>query len=536
MALSCRRKIEGVEKCPFPLPLSAPLYLRSLRVWSVLKKWTRKMAPHIRQDLVDGSEDERKFNHGEDWMLFCKANGVSPDRPSLQAFRMLHAVCDGQLSWSMHGLSRKFDEDEVVLSGAWTTRTACEFRGLFGGYSVYEHTPCSFLLPLKESAWLSTCGEDSLAGNDHSKLHELCQNARLDSPLAPVANAIRRKLGLSRIAVAASGTQKITWLDPLDGAVYVGDPACIFPREMGLLAEHHQSDAMRVLNPVERDFLRRVPWRLGVRAAPTRENKFLNVDDRGMYPHPEYYDDVLRWTECFAERLRRGFYRASPIVPDDPDSVGVVLFPRTEEAPMGMTPISRITPPLPEKHRLPTRRPDAGATVAVTRGVVCTASPIMLAESPRGGWAYSIRLRLDPDAAAAANVVACRLDTRHWRIVDGEGVVRDVNGRGVIGKFPFLYSGGWRDDYQGYAGLTGPHRRGEFVYQSQSGPLEGVDPDSRLEGVEPGRGSFGGELQMIPGRWEDDGEGQKDLILGSQDETFDVVVKPFELSVPAFVF
>lgn len=55
------------------------------------------------------------------------------------------------------------------------------------------------------------------------------------------------------------------------------------------------------------------------------------------------------------------------------------------------------------------------------------------------------------------------------------GQVKHVNGTGVIGKYPVLREGGYRDDMQGRSEKVRPGQEceGEFVYQSCSGSLSG---------------------------------------------------------------
>ena len=92
--------------------------------------------------------------------------------------------------------------------------------------------------------------------------------------------------------------------------------------------------------------------------------------------------------------------------------------------------------------------------------------------------------------------------------------VDHVRGEGVVGRFPVLRDGGFRDDQQSYDGALGEGEwvGGAFVYQSQTGPKE------------PG-GSFGGELTLVPG-----------TIKEPTGPPFDVPVLPFSLSVPSFLY
>eukprot|EP00995_Heteronema_vittatum_P001899 NODE_126_length_1856_cov_354.967903_g86_i0.p1 GENE.NODE_126_length_1856_cov_354.967903_g86_i0~~NODE_126_length_1856_cov_354.967903_g86_i0.p1 ORF type:complete len:489 (-),score=125.71 NODE_126_length_1856_cov_354.967903_g86_i0:389-1804(-) len=192
---------------------------------------------------------------------------------------------------------------------------------------------------------------------------------------------------------------------------------------------------------------------------------------------------LVRWMEEYSHRLTAGVYRAAALFPDEEASRGINLFPQAG--------------------------PDW--TRAVTRGIQVTASAVYTPESPDSCFAYSIQLLIVD--AAALQFPSAQLLTRHWRIKDAAGHVRDVEGHGVIGKFPVLRPGGYRDDEQG---TQGPECEGTFVYQSCSGPMAGVPP---------GKGYFGGSLQMIPGTIEEP--------LG---DPFDIVVEEFPIYVPDFVY
>ena len=107
---------------------------------------------------------------------------------------------------------------------------------------------------------------------------------------------------------------------------------------------------------------------------------------------------------------------------------------------------------------------------------------------------YSIRLKLlAPDeegglSAAERGFETAQLSTRHWRLVQASGEVESVDGPGVVGRFPLLREGGWREDRQRDASgrlSRGPQCSGLFVYQSQSGRGETV--------------AFEGEIVMVPG-------------------------------------
>ena len=117
---------------------------------------------------------------------------------------------------------------------------------------------------------------------------------------------------------------------------------------------------------------------------------------------------------------------------------------------------------------------------------------------PSRVWVYSIRLPLLADGRPGAlsaderGFETCQLRGRHWLITDASGREDHVNGDGVVGLYPLLRVGGWRDDTSrsgasAFAVAAGAEMDGEFVYQSQSGRQPG------------GAGSFEGELFFVPG-------------------------------------
>mmetsp|Transcript_12032 Transcript_12032/g.38527 ORF Transcript_12032/g.38527 Transcript_12032/m.38527 type:complete len:283 (+) Transcript_12032:144-992(+) len=225
---------------------------------------------------------------------------------------------------------------------------------------------------------------------------------------------------------------------------------------------------------------------------------FATDDDRRVYVDgepaaPEGAGAFAAWFAAYAARVASSCYRVAPIVPDAPRTAGIVLFP-DGELPGG-----------------------AGVAAATTVGVQVRASAVYLPNHP-SGFAYSIRLR----ATEALSYGSCQLKARHWKIADGDEPHRDVRGDGVVGKFPVLRFGGWRDDAQvgdlarGFerAVERGPDRDGEFVYQSFSGPM-----------LRPGGGTFEGALEFHPGS-----------VVEPAGPTFLVAVPRFRLRVPEFIF
>lgn len=83
---------------------------------------------------------------------------------------------------------------------------------------------------------------------------------------------------------------------------------------------------------------------------------------------------------------------------------------------------------------------DQAAYVQTTRGITVSVEPEYLddqsePESNHFVWAYHVRIENN-------GTETVRLLTRHWRITDGLGSVREVNGDGVVGEQPILRPGG----------------------------------------------------------------------------------------------
>jgi len=207
---------------------------------------------------------------------------------------------------------------------------------------------------------------------------------------------------------------------------------------------------------------------------------------RGGSPHfcaPGPQDGYLAWLEEHSLRLERDEYRWDELLPGEPDSKGIVLFPERGEM----------------------------ATVGEMRGVEVRSSALFVPEHPNAGWAYSLRLRLQPGSSEEERgFKTCQLHMRHWEITDAHGEVRRVSGEGVVGKMPVLHDGGYTD--KGPAGDGNPYE-GIFVYQSCSGMMEGG-------------GTFGGRIVLVPGE------------LNAPDQTPEITlpVPAFPLSIPDFIF
>jgi len=158
------------------------------------------------------------------------------------------------------------------------------------------------------------------------------------------------------------------------------------------------------------------------------------------------------------------------------------------------------------------------ASVTCTKGIQVIASSVTAFEI--GTVVYSLRIRLMTQGEEGymppteRGFETCQLQSRHWRITNtARGEVDEVNGDGVIGRFPLLFEGGYRDDgmLTETTVTAGENQRGTFIYQSCAGVKQGT---------------FSGRIKFVPGSIESP--------LGSP---FFVDVRPFILSMePAMTY
>ena len=233
---------------------------------------------------------------------------------------------------------------------------------------------------------------------------------------------------------------------------------------------------------------------------------------------------MLAYLESHAASLERGTLSAGCMIPDGPDapiSRGISLFP-------------------------------AGGTLCsdcVTRGVRITASALCLnREDGQNGlnFAYSVRITLLTPAAAAAVAAAaatdgcsnghgegdggddipsqCQLQSRHWQFIDAGGGIRAVDGEAVVGKQPVLVVGGYHDLGVPGAQVSGNFVEGDFVYQSQSGPVQGTDqPRVAADATRVGRACARGTFRFVPGTLRE-----------PTGPPFDAVIGEFPFALPDF--
>eukprot|EP00550_Attheya_septentrionalis_P010369 CAMPEP_0198281886 /NCGR_PEP_ID=MMETSP1449-20131203/1763_1 /TAXON_ID=420275 /ORGANISM="Attheya septentrionalis, Strain CCMP2084" /LENGTH=539 /DNA_ID=CAMNT_0043977879 /DNA_START=118 /DNA_END=1737 /DNA_ORIENTATION=+ len=202
-------------------------------------------------------------------------------------------------------------------------------------------------------------------------------------------------------------------------------------------------------------------------------------------------DSFLVWLEEYASRLQHGIYGIGPIVPSAPAGTtdGIVLFPTIQD--------------------------EVRTSRAVTRGVQVIASSQVcteLQDDASGMVLYSFRIRLlipgDEGylTPAERGFETCQLIARHWKITTqkkNEVSTEHVRGEGVVGLYPLLSEGGFRNDegHRASSLVRGTMHLGTFVYQSLTNGRQGT---------------MEGELRFIPGS-----------IAEPTGPPFDVIVNPF---------
>eukprot|EP00798_Chlamydomonas_sp_ICE-L_P004585 gene4585-14770_t len=205
-------------------------------------------------------------------------------------------------------------------------------------------------------------------------------------------------------------------------------------------------------------------------------------------------DGVLVWFEEYARRLETSWYEVAPL--DDEtgaESTSICLFP--------------LQPPIMVSEV--TRGVQVRATTLFVPEMSVRATTLFVPEmsvSDNLLFTYSIRYSLlEPDeqlkywpatAGPPRSLASCQLLNRHWIIKDAAGKVADeVEGPGVIGKYPILKPGGK-----------------EFVYQSCTYQQES-------------KGSMEGTFGFV--------EGSRNSPTGGE---WDVVCPTFQLQVPDFIY
>jgi len=98
---------------------------------------------------------------------------------------------------------------------------------------------------------------------------------------------------------------------------------------------------------------------------------------------------------------------------------------------------------------------------AMTDGITVRVAVNFLPEQSRieaGKWFWVYHIRIENDSSDVVQLM-----TRHWRITDGKGQVRIIEGEGVVGEQPVLKPGA-SHDYVSGCPLTTPHGSMEGYY------------------------------------------------------------------------
>jgi len=386
------------------------------------------------------------------WQVFDGQNGAFPDG---------------------NDFTRQLDlPRELRSDSGWTL-------GVFGGFSVYEHTTSMFFLPFETGVKLANL---------------------LRARVPPL-----RELEESKVVFACNQGcgDKLLFVDVIDGGVFAWDgskgliPAV--PASSEDFDEHdsvqiHGLEARPELNGAEGTLVQfhheKGRWQVKMEDGETMHLlKSSNLKSTRAVKWPlDASDGLLRWFEKYVSRLEDDVYVRMPLVPEEADVTrGLNLFP--------------VNGP---RH-----------VRCVTRGVEVTASCIYMPGHPQG-WTYSITFGLVGDPSDWG-FESCQLHTRTWEISSDGSEPQVVNGEAVIGFKPILVQGGWllnkESDPHGQYHQSHGHVPGPFRYQSASGRSRHM------------RGTFGGHVLFYPG-----------TVRKPTGQPFKVLVPQLQLSVPTYIF
>jgi hypothetical protein len=198
------------------------------------------------------------------------------------------------------------------------------------------------------------------------------------------------------------------------------------------------------------------------------EGRELNYSPAYSYSGNTRYDLGLLWIEEYARRLENRHVQTSTthlIRGDDGIPFGVLSSFPSAQSP--------------------------SASRKVTRGIEVVASSVGAVEIMT--VAYSIRIRILTEGEdgymtpGERGFDTCQLQSRHWKFHDDmSDSVDQVSGEGVVGLYPLLREGGYRDDSQNRQGAIerGGEKTGIFQYQSCASIISGT---------------FQGQIGFVPG-------------------------------------
>lgn len=107
---------------------------------------------------------------------------------------------------------------------------------------------------------------------------------------------------------------------------------------------------------------------------------------------------------------------------------------------------------------------------AITDGITVRVAVNFMPEQSHvqaGKWFWVYHIRIENGSAESIQLL-----TRHWRITDGEGMISQVDGEGVVGEQPIIEPGR-SHDYVSGCPLTTPHgsMQGHYTFRKSDGSL-----------------------------------------------------------------
>jgi ApaG protein len=112
--------------------------------------------------------------------------------------------------------------------------------------------------------------------------------------------------------------------------------------------------------------------------------------------------------------------------------------------------------------------------VATTRDIAVRVAVSYLEEQSNpdlGRWFWSYHVRIENGSGRSVQLLA-----RNWRIVDGNGIVHEVHGEGVVGETPLIAPGGSFDYVSGCPLDTpGGSMSGSYRMVDEGGSVFDVD-------------------------------------------------------------
>ena len=439
---------DGLSKQIFNFVTTAPVWQRAVATYEQLSGWAEQALPEAHSSLAPPASNETwsDFAHDVIDRIAAKKDGVhdwprgmSVDEVNhLLPLRFLAAQGDGQQLWI----------DVRTAAGNGALNVEAIQGSLPPSLALAAASKTDRRDELNRQATLGLLG--GYSAYDHLVSMKLLPLKLISGRAAAQLGAIRRTSSAQFFLTLSSVLCR--WTNFLRG--HLGDR---FPRTWLMIAATSNLSKFAVLDYASGQ----------VRVGGGLQTGRINLV-RAVPKGTAEGDDLLTWLGEHTRRLAANHYAVEPLVPGEAPTRGLSLYPRS----------------------------GAAASRAVTRGVLATAQAVYAPE--QGMWVYSIRLSLLAEGMPGAlsaderGFETCQLRGRHWLITDASGREDHVNGDGVVGLYPLLRVGGWRDDTSrsgasAFAVAAGAEMDGEFVYQSQSGRQPG------------GAGSFEGELFFVPG-------------------------------------